>query len=104
MAKDCIDITSGSKSSTPLYSWDSCLEGSKLLACAAYCPTVRGVPNLAPPSPEEDNNIIAALKQSARVSTISLTATSSLIEKLSTTSEPLSELQELALLSKTMCS
>ena len=59
-----------------------------------------GVSNLDPPSPEDDDNIIAALKQSGRVSSISLTVTSSLLEKLSTISEPLSELEELVLLSQ----
>ena len=59
-----------------------------------------GAPNLDPPAPEDDGNIIAALKQSGRVSSISLTVTSSLLEKLSAISEPLSELEELILLSQ----
>ena len=59
-----------------------------------------GVPNLDPPSPEDDDNIIAALKQSDRVSSISLTVTSSLLEKLSAISGPLSELEELVLQSQ----
>ena len=59
-----------------------------------------GVPNVDPPTPEEDDNIIAALKQSDRVSSISLTVTSSLLEKLSAISEPLYELEELVLLSQ----
>ena len=59
-----------------------------------------GVPNIDPPAPEDDDNIIAAMKQSGRVSSISLTVTSSLLEKLSTISEPLSELEELVLLSQ----
>ena len=59
-----------------------------------------GVPNLDPPSPEDDDNIIAALKQSDRVSSISLTVTSSLFEKLSAISGPLSELEELVLQSQ----
>ena len=59
-----------------------------------------GSPNLDPPAPEDDDNIIAALKQSGRVSSISLTVTNSLIKKLSAISEPLSELEELDLLSK----
>ena len=59
-----------------------------------------GVPNLDPPAPEDDDNIIAALKQSGRVSSIRLTVTSSLLEKLSAISEPLSELEELVLLSQ----
>ena len=59
-----------------------------------------GSPNLDPPAPEDDDNIIAALKQSGRVSSIRLTVSSSLREKLSAISEPLSELEELALLSQ----
>ena len=59
-----------------------------------------GVPNVDPPTPEEDDNVIAALKQSDRVSSISLTVTSSLFEKLSAISEPLYELEELVLLSQ----
>ena len=59
-----------------------------------------GVPNLNPPAPGDDDNIIAALKQSGRVSSISLTVTSSLLEKLSAISETSSELEELVLLSQ----
>ena len=59
-----------------------------------------GVPNLDAPSPKDDDNIIAALKPSDRVSSISLTITNSLLEKLSAISEPLSELEELVLLSQ----
>ena len=61
-----------------------------------------GVPKLDPPGPasQDDDNIIAALKQSGRVSSISLTITGSLLKKLSTISEPLSELEELSLLSR----
>ena len=59
-----------------------------------------GVPNLDPPASGDDDNIIAALKKSGRVSSISLTVTSSLLKKLSTISEPLSELEELVLLSQ----
>ena len=59
-----------------------------------------GVPNLNPPAPGDDDNIIAALKQSGRVSSISLTVTSSLLEKLSAISETFSELEELVLLSQ----
>jgi hypothetical protein len=59
-----------------------------------------GSPMLRPPTPEDDDNIIAALKQSDRVSSLNLTVTNSLLEKLSTISEPLSELEELVLLSQ----
>ncbi|KAH9010359.1 hypothetical protein EDB83DRAFT_427032 [Lactarius deliciosus] len=59
-----------------------------------------GFPNLDPPAPEDDDNIMAALKQSGRVSSIRLTVTSSLLEKLSAISEPILELEELVLLSQ----
>ena len=59
-----------------------------------------GTSDLVPPSPDDDDNIIAALQQSGRVSSISLTITSSLHEKLSAISETLSELEELVLLSQ----
>ena len=59
-----------------------------------------GVPNLDPPAPEDDDNIIAALKQSDRVVSISLTLTSTLLEKLSAISEPFLDLEELSLLSQ----
>ncbi|KAH9020824.1 hypothetical protein EDB84DRAFT_1581002 [Lactarius hengduanensis] len=59
-----------------------------------------GVPNSDAPAPEDDDNVIAALKQSGRVSSICLTVTSSLLGKLSTISEPFSELEELVLLSR----
>jgi hypothetical protein len=55
---------------------------------------------LDPPAPEDNDNIIAALKQSDRVNSITLTLTNSLLEKLTTLSEPLSELEELVLLSQ----
>jgi hypothetical protein len=74
----------------------------KTLDCWPALPIViqyGGSPMLDPPSPEDGDNIIAALKQSGRVSSISLTVTSSLLEKISTISEPFSELEELALLS-----
>ena len=59
-----------------------------------------GVPNLDPPAPQDDDNITAALKQSGRVSSISLTVTRSLLEKLSAISEPFSELEEMTVLSR----
>ena len=59
-----------------------------------------GLPSLRPPAPKDDDNIIAALKQSGRVRSISLTVPSSLIKNLSSISEPLSELEELILLTQ----
>ncbi|KAI9449235.1 hypothetical protein BJY52DRAFT_270560 [Lactarius psammicola] len=59
-----------------------------------------GSPMLAPPAPEDEENIMAALKQSDRISSVNLTVTNSLLEKLSTISEPFSELEQLVLLSR----
>ena len=73
----------------------------KALDCWLSLPIIvkyGGVPNLDPPAPEDNSNIVAALKQSGRVSSVSLTITGSLIENLSGISEPLSELEELILL------
>ena len=59
-----------------------------------------GTPTLESPAPEDDDNIMAALKQSDRVRSISLTVTSSLLDKLPTIAEPFSELEQLTLLSR----
>ena len=59
-----------------------------------------GIPNLDPPAAQDDDNIIAALKQSGRVNSINLTITRSLFEKLSAISEPFSELEEMTVLSR----
>ena len=50
------------------------------------------------PAPEDEENIIATLKQSDRVCSIILTIANSPLENLSTISEPSSELEELVLL------
>ena len=57
-----------------------------------------GSPASNPPVPEEEDNIVAALKQSDRISSISLTVTKSLLEKLSAIVRPFSELENLVLL------
>ena len=75
----------------------------KSLDCWPALPVIikyGGVPNLDPPAPGDNDNIIAALKQSGRVSSISLTVTSSLREKLSAISEPFMELEEFVLCSQ----
>jgi hypothetical protein len=75
----------------------------KTLDCWPALPIIAeygGFPNLGPPAPEDDDNIMAALKQFGRVSSIALTATSSLVDKLSAISEPFSELEHLALLAQ----
>ncbi|KAI9451047.1 hypothetical protein BJY52DRAFT_131417 [Lactarius psammicola] len=59
-----------------------------------------GLPMLRPPALEDEDNIMAALEQSDRVCSINLTVTSSLLKRLSTISEPISELEELVLLSQ----
>ena len=61
-----------------------------------------GYPELNSPSPEDEKNIVAALKRTEHVRSISLTVTSSLVEKLSTIalSQPFSELEDLVLLSR----
>ena len=55
-------------------------------------------PALNPPAPEDEDDIMAALKHSDRVSSISLTVTSSLLERLSAVERPFSELGDLVLL------
>jgi hypothetical protein len=74
----------------------------KALDCWQVLPIILqygGFPNLEPPSPDDDDNIIASLTQSGRVGSISLTVTSSLLKRMCAISEPFSELEELALLS-----
>jgi hypothetical protein len=53
-----------------------------------------------PPTPEDEDNIMASLKQSDRVSPIDLTITTSLLEKLSAIERPFSKLEDLVLLSR----
>jgi hypothetical protein len=55
---------------------------------------------LDPPAPGDEDNIITALKQSDRVSSISLTVASSLLEKLYLIEWPFSELEDLIILSR----
>ena len=83
-----------------------CIPGtpvSKTLDCWPTLPIVvqyGGYLALDPPAPQDEGNVIAALKQSDRVSSISLTVTSSLLEKLSVIEEPFLELETLVLLSR----
>jgi hypothetical protein len=58
-----------------------------------------GLLALDPPTPEDEDDIVAALKQSDCVTSISLTVTGSLVEKLSAIDGPFSELEDLVLLS-----
>jgi hypothetical protein len=83
-----------------------CTHGTPVLKALNCWPTLPiavqygGSSDLSPPAREDDDNIISALKQSCRVSSIGLTATSSIVEKLSAISEPFSELEKLTLLSQ----
>ncbi|KAH9178377.1 hypothetical protein EDB89DRAFT_2239613 [Lactarius sanguifluus] len=75
----------------------------KTLECWPALPIVMqygGSLALDPPAPEDEDNIMAALKQSDRVSSIRLTMTSSLLEKLSGIERPFSQLEEIVLLSR----
>ena len=58
---------------------------------------------LNPTAPEDEGNIKAALKQSGRISPISLSVTRSLLPFFSAIQEPFSELEELVLLSQDNC-
>ena len=73
----------------------------KALDCWPALPIViqyGGGADLDPPASDDYDNVVAALKQTARISSISLTVPSSLIEKLSAISEPFSGLEELDIL------
>ena len=75
----------------------------KALECWPGLPIVvqyGGAPSLHPPSLEDDDKVMAALKHYDRVHSLSLTVTSSLREKLSSIDRPFSELEDLVLLSR----
>ena len=75
----------------------------KSLDCWPALPIVvqyGGSPELDVPTSEDEDNILAALKQPDRVSSIHLTLTNSLLEKLSSIRQPVSELEDLVLLSQ----
>ncbi|KAH9172660.1 hypothetical protein EDB89DRAFT_1964278 [Lactarius sanguifluus] len=75
----------------------------KSLDCWPALPIVvkcGGSLSLDPPTPEEEDNIMAALKHSHRVASINLTVTSSFMEKIGTIVEPFRELEDLVLLSQ----
>ena len=83
-----------------------CTHGSPVSKALDYWPALPitiqygGSPTLNPPAPEDEGNIMVALKQSGRVSGINLTVTRSLLANISTIKEPFSELEELVLLSR----
>jgi hypothetical protein len=76
---------------------------SKTLDCWPALPIVveyGGPPGLDPPATEDEDNIVAAFKHTDRVSTIGLTITSSLLQKLFAFNMPFLELEELVLRSQ----
>jgi hypothetical protein len=83
-----------------------CTHGTPVLKTLDCWPTLPivvqygGPPVPSLPATEGEDNIMAALKQSDRVCSISLIITNSLLEKLAAIERPLSELEELVLLSR----
>ncbi|KAH9059952.1 hypothetical protein EDB87DRAFT_680717 [Lactarius vividus] len=83
-----------------------CTHGTPVLKTLNYWPSLPivveygGSLELNPPAPKDNDNIVAALEQSGRVHSISLTLTSSLLEKFSAIESPFSELEHLVLLSR----
>src|ERR1700677_3765871 len=77
-----ICISTGSRSSTVLYSPNTCGEDSSLLASPAYRRGVRGIPGDISPTLEDEDNVLAALTQPDRVSPIQLTVAASHLAKL----------------------
>lgn len=68
----------------------------KSLDCWPNLPIVLeygGSPTLYPPASEDDDNIVAALQQSGRVSSIQIAVTLPLLEKISLIEEPFSNLE-----------
>jgi hypothetical protein len=83
-----------------------CTHGMPVLKTLECWPTMPiivqygGSPALEPPAPEDKGSIVAALKQSDCITSISLTVTPSLLETLSTINRPFLELEDLVLLSR----
>src|SRR6266702_6066951 len=80
-----------------------CTYGMPVLRTLDYWPALPiivqyGVsPTLEPPAPEDEDNIVAALQHSDRVSSIGRTITTSLLEQLFAIEKPFSSLEELVL-------
>jgi hypothetical protein len=92
-----ICVSTSTASSTAVCARDAC---TKTLDCWPTLPIVVQYGKLlAPCSPatEDEDNIVAALKQSDRVISISLTVTNSLLEKLPAIERPFLELEDLVL-------
>ena len=83
-----------------------CTHGISVLKALDYWPTQPIVVNFGgssafdPPAPEDEDNITAALKKSARVVSITIAVTSSLLGKLSAIEGPFSKLENLVLMSR----
>jgi hypothetical protein len=74
----------------------------KTLDCWPALPIVveyGGYPALSPPAPEDEDNIVAALRRSDRVRSIHLTVTMSLLTKLYSIVAPFTNLEDLVILS-----
>jgi hypothetical protein len=100
VAMSRICVSTASTPSTIIHVRNACTEVSRLLACPAYRRAVRGFSRLDSPAPEDEDNIVAALKQSDRISSISLTVTNCLLEKLSAIDRPFPELEDLVIFSR----
>ena len=83
-----------------------CTHGKPVLKTLDYWPLLPlvvnygGSPMLRPPAPEDEENIMAALEKAARVYSISLTISNSLLKHFPTIPGPFSELEELTLQSQ----
>jgi len=81
-----------------------CTNGTPILKTLEYWPPLPLIVNYGGSpmtTPEDEENIIVALKQAERVASITLTITNTLLENLSTIiSEPFAELEHLVLLSR----
>ncbi|KAH9171634.1 hypothetical protein EDB89DRAFT_1079518 [Lactarius sanguifluus] len=80
-----------------------CTYGTPVLKTLDYWPALPiivhygGSPTLDLPPPEDEDNIVAALKRSDRIGSVSLTITTSLLAKLFAIEKPFSKLEELVL-------
>jgi hypothetical protein len=83
-----------------------CTHGTSVLKALDHWPTLPivvqygGPSEPYPPAPEDEDNIMTALEQSDRVSSICLTVTSSLLKRLSAIEGPFSALEDLVLRSR----
>ena len=83
-----------------------CTHGTPVLKYLDCWPTIPiviqygGSSELVPLAPEDEENILAALNQSDRISSIHLTVTNLLLEKLSAVERPVPNLEDLALLTQ----